>query len=76
MKNGYEARVVNQLSEKFDNEALDEIFVKLMTDFKNVIITLEENGALYTKLKEKFVELYRINVWETPESCAGYFEED
>ena len=31
---------------------------------------------IYTKLKEKFVELYRINVWETPESCAGYFEED
>ena len=25
MKNGYEARVVNQLNEKFDNEALDEI---------------------------------------------------
>jgi len=29
---------------------------------------------IYYKLKEKFVELHRINVWETQESCASYFE--
>ncbi len=29
---------------------------------------------VYYKLKEKYVELYKISVWESRESCASYFE--
>ena len=53
-----------------NNEALDEIFVKLMTDFKNVIITLEENGALYQK-EGKVKLIPSIEVDEVDSTGAG-----
>ena len=53
-----------------NNEALDEIFAKLMTDFKNVIITLEENGALYQK-EGKVKLIPSIEVDEVDSTGAG-----
>lgn len=53
-----------------NNEALDEIFVKLMTDFKNVIITLEEKGALYQK-EGKVKLIPSIEVDEVDSTSAG-----
>lgn len=53
-----------------NNEALDEIFVKLMTDFKNVIITLEEKGALYQK-EGKVKLIPSIEVDEVDSTGAG-----
>ena len=56
---------------------LDHQDVNELAEFKDESPSSEMLAYfIYTKLKEKFVELYRINVWETPESCAGYFEED
>ncbi|MBQ3312033.1 6-carboxytetrahydropterin synthase QueD [bacterium] len=31
---------------------------------------------IYYKMKEKYVELYKVSVWETRESCATYYEEE
>ncbi|MDR1169116.1 MAG: 6-carboxytetrahydropterin synthase [Heliobacteriaceae bacterium] len=31
---------------------------------------------IYTRLKEKIVQLSRVTVWETPTSCASYYEDD
>ena len=30
---------------------------------------------IYNKLKEKLVQVSKVSVWETPTSCASYFEE-
>ena len=30
---------------------------------------------IYNKMKEKFVQISKVSVWETPTSCASYFEE-
>ncbi len=30
---------------------------------------------IYEQLKEKIVQLDRVTVWETPRSCASYYEE-
>jgi len=29
---------------------------------------------IYYKMKEKYVELYKVSIWETNESCAVYYE--
>mgnify|MGYP001011848052 CR=1 FL=1 len=65
MKDGYEARAVNQLSEKFDNEPLDEID---KTNLSNLAFLIE-NGLVDIKiafvnpgiLHEKLV-LYMMNL--------------
>lgn len=53
-----------------NKDVLDEIFVKLMNDFKNVIITLEENGALYQK-EGKVKLIPSIEVDEVDSTGAG-----
>lgn len=30
---------------------------------------------IYNKMKEKFAQISKISVWETPTSCASYYEE-
>lgn len=53
-----------------NKDVLDEIFVKLMTDFKNVIITLEEKGALYQR-EGKVKLIQSIEVDEVDSTGAG-----
>lgn len=53
-----------------NKNVLNEIFVKLMTDFKNVIITLEEKGALYQK-EGKVKLIPSIEVDEVDSTGAG-----
>ena len=31
---------------------------------------------IYSKLKERIVQLSKISVWETQTSCASYYEEE
>lgn len=54
----------------FDHQDLNEL-----PEFKNESPSSEFIASLiYSKLKEKFVELHKITVWETQEACASYFE--
>ena len=58
-------------------EYLDHEDINELPEFKNESPSSEMLAYyIYTQLKEKFVELHKISVWETQESCASYFEED
>jgi 6-pyruvoyltetrahydropterin/6-carboxytetrahydropterin synthase len=57
-----------------------------MLDHKDINELPEFNGEspssemiacfIYTKLKEKIVQLSKVSVWETQTSCCSYYEED
>jgi 6-pyruvoyltetrahydropterin/6-carboxytetrahydropterin synthase len=49
---------LNQLPEFADFSPSSEIIAKF----------------IYKKVKEKFENVSRVNVWETASSCAGYWE--
>ena len=56
---------------------LDHEDINELPEFKNESPSSEMLAYyVYTKLKEKFAELYKVSVWETQESCASYFEEE
>ena len=56
------------------------IFLTSMVEDKNMTmlnqITWDANTSryIYYRLTENFVQLYKVSVWETPTSCASYFE--
>lgn len=54
-----------------DHHDLNEI-----PDFKNESPSSEFiANYIYYRMKEKYVELYRVSVWESRGSCATYYEE-
>jgi 6-pyruvoyltetrahydropterin/6-carboxytetrahydropterin synthase len=54
---------------------LDHQDINELPEFKNESPSSEfMANFIYYQLKEKFVELYKVSVWETQESCASYFE--
>ena len=56
---------------------LDHEDINELPEFKNESPSSEMLAYyIYTQLKEKFAELYKVSVWETQESCASYFEEE
>ena len=55
---------------------LDHSDINELPEFKNESPSSELIASfIYYRLKEKIVQLSRINVWETQTNCAGYFEE-
>ena len=47
----------------------------ILVDFKGESPSSEFiANYIYYRLKEKYVELHKISVWESRESCATYFE--
>ena len=65
-------RVVNEVMEYLDHKDLNEL-----DEFKNESPSSEMIAAfIYSKLKERIVQLSKISVWETQTSCASYYEED
>ena len=58
-------------------DMLDHKDVNELPEFKGESPSSEMIAAfIYTKLKEKIVQLSKISVWETQTSCASYFEEE
>ena len=58
-------------------EMLDHQDINLLEDFRGESPSSEMIAKfIYTKLKEKIVQLSKVSVWETQTSCASYFEED
>ena len=58
-------------------ELLDHHDINEIPEFKGESPSSEMIAAfIYTKLKEKIVQLDKISVWETQTSCASYYEED
>ena len=63
---------LNGVLETLDHKDLNEL-----PDFKGESPSSEMIAAyIYSKLKEKIVQLSKISVWETQTSCCSYFEED
>jgi 6-pyruvoyltetrahydropterin/6-carboxytetrahydropterin synthase len=55
---------------------LDHKDINELPDFKGESPSSEMiSKYIYTKLKEKIVQLKKISVWETQTSCCSYFEE-
>jgi 6-pyruvoyltetrahydropterin/6-carboxytetrahydropterin synthase len=56
--------------------SLDHSDINELPEFKDESPSSETIAYfIYTKLKEKIVELNKVTVWETQTSCASYFEE-
>ena len=54
---------------------LDHKDLNELPDFKDESPSSEFiANYIYYKMKEKYVELYRVSVWETQGSCATYYE--
>ena len=55
---------------------LDHQDINNLPEFENVSPSSEIIAQfIYSKLKEQFPQLSKVSVWETPTSCATYFEE-
>ena len=55
---------------------LDHTDINELPEFKNESPSSELiSNFIYNRLKEKIVQLSRINVWETQTNCASYYEE-
>ncbi len=55
---------------------LDHKDINTLSEFRNQSPSSEFiSKFLYTKLKEKFPNTYKVAVWETEKACASYFEE-
>ena len=64
-------REVNDIVEYLDHKDLNEL-----PEFSNESPSSEFIARyIYKKTKEKFIQTYRVDVWETPTSRASYFEE-
>ena len=62
---------VNEIIEYLDHKDLNEL-----KEFQNESPSSEFIAKyIYIKAKEKFKEIQRVDIWETPTSRASYFEE-
>lgn len=58
-------------------DGLDHKDINELPDFKGESPSSEMIALyIYTKLKEKIVQLHKVSVWETQSSCCSYFEEE
>ena len=58
-------------------ETLDHQDINELPEFKGESPSSEMIAYyIYSKMKEKIVQLSRISVWETQNSCCSYFEEE
>jgi len=58
-------------------DTLDHKDINTLPDFVNESPSSELIARyIYYKLKEKFVQISKVSVWETSTSCASYYEED
>ena len=65
-------RELNEVLNLLDHHDINEL-----PEFKGESPSSEMIAAfIYTKLKEKIVQLNKISVWETQTSCASYYEEN
>ena len=65
-------RELNNVLELLDHKDINEI-----PEFKGESPSSEMIASfIYTKLKEKIVQLSKVSVWETQTSCASYYEEE
>ena len=64
-------KCLNEVMEYLDHKDLNEI-----KEFKNESPSSEFIAKfIYTKMKEKFSQISRVDVWETSTSRASYFED-
>jgi len=57
-------------------DLLDHKDINELPDFKGISPSSETLAKyIYNKMKVHIPEIYKISVWETPTSCASYFEE-
>ena len=55
---------------------LDHKDINELPEFKNVSPSSEILAQfIYNKLKEQFPQISKVSIWETPTSCATYFED-
>ena len=59
---------------EFDIKELDLLMLKVSKVHEKKHPELIEINDIYSKLKEKIVQLSKITVWETQSSCCSYFE--
>lgn len=64
-------KLLNDILKEFDHTNLNDLAV-----FKEINPTSENVAAvIHAKLKEKIPALTRVTVWESPNTCASYFEQ-
>src|SRR5574344_1598530 len=57
-------------------DILDHQDINELPDFKNISPSSETLAKyIYTKMKTKIPQTSKVAVWETPTSCASYYEE-
>ena len=63
---------LREILERFDHVCLNEItpFDKINPSSENIATTIYQE--LHVRLKDTPVSISRIEVWESPESCATY----
>jgi 6-pyruvoyltetrahydropterin/6-carboxytetrahydropterin synthase len=55
---------------------LDHQDINELPEFKGISPSSETlSKYIYTKMKEKIAQTSKVSVWETPTSCASYYEE-
>ena len=65
-------RELNAVLQTLDHKDLNEL-----PEFKGESPSSEMIAYfIYNKMKERVVQLSKINVWETQTSCCSYYEED
>lgn len=58
-------------------DLLDHKDINELPDFKGISPSSEILAQyIYNKMKELVPQISKVSVWETPTSCASYFEED
>lgn len=63
-------RIVNETVDYLDHADINEL-----PEFKNISPSSEIIAKfIYEKLKEKSLNVSKVSVWETPTSCANYWE--
>ena len=63
----------NKVNEIIDY--LDHTDINILPEFKDVSPSSEIiSKFLYYKIKNEIPEVCKVSVWETPTSCASYFE--
>lgn len=57
-------------------DMLDHKDINTLPEFQGISPSSEFlSKFIYTKLKERIANTYKVSVWETDRACASYFEE-
>ncbi len=64
-------KVLKEVTDYLDHKDINEL-----PEFKGISPSSEILCQyIYTKMKERIPQTSKVSVWETPTSCASYFEE-